>query len=58
MILVNFQNVFISLQHLILCISVKDYTQTSENKLSSARSWSITIIRCSYKILFKERRTF
>ena len=28
----------------------KDYTQTSENKLSSARTWSVNIIRCSQKI--------
>ena len=29
---------------------LKDYTQTLENKLSSARTWSVNIIRCSQKI--------
>ena len=29
---------------------IKDYTQTSENELSSARTWSVSNITCSQKI--------
>ena len=42
-------------QALIVCfvvlnIKLKHYTQTSENKLSSARTWSVNIIRLSLYI--------
>ena len=33
----------------IVHLTFKDYTQTLENKLSSARSWSVSNIRCSEK---------
>ena len=29
---------------------LKDYTETTENKLSSARTWSVSNIRCCQKI--------